>query len=196
MATAHPLPQPLPVLSRRLRLRRIEVADAAYVLALRSDPDRTQHLSAVAPDLAAQECWIRAYQAREAAGQEAYLIAMDPVGRALGTVRLYDYRGPSFCWGSWILQPEAPTWAGIETALSIYGLGFDCLGFTRSHFSVRRNNHKVIRFHQRFGARCVGEDADELHFEIRTEDVAQARQRYVRYLPPVAAASVVAVSSA
>lgn len=182
MADSHHLPKPLPALTRRLRLRPIQMADAAYVLALRADPDRTQHLSAVAPDLHAQQEWIRRYQVREAAGREAYLIAMDTQHQRLGTVRLYDYRGASFGWGSWILQADAPSWAGIETALSIYGLGFDYLGFARSHFSVRRANEKVIRFHQRFGARCISQDTEDLHFEITEADVEQARQRYARYL--------------
>lgn len=98
-------------------------------------------------------------------------------------MRLYDPQGDSFCWGSWILKDGAPSSAAIESALIVYAYAIDHLGFRCSHFDVRKGNESVWRFHERFGARRVGETDLDYFYEIGPDEISAATHRYRKYLP-------------
>lgn len=138
------------------------------------------HLSQVAPELSGQVAWLEDYVRKT---DQAYFIIESQVGRALGTVRLYDAQGDSFCWGSWILKEDAPKLAAIESALMVYAYAIDHLGFTKSHFEVRKGNEGVWRFHERFGATRVGETEQDYLYCIQPDKISTARQHYKKYLP-------------
>lgn len=165
---------------RRISLRGVTLADAEFILALRADATRNVHISATGGEAAIQRRWIAAYLARPA---EWYFIIEDEARSPLGTVRIYDVRDDSFCWGSWILSPQATAYAGIESALLIYEFAFGMLGFAASHFDVRRDNERVLAFHRRFGARDLRQDEKNFYFSYSREDYHQVRQRYTKYLP-------------
>lgn len=156
---------------KSIRIRLVEPKDAAFILSLRLDDRYNQFLSKVAGSLAAQEQWIRAYKDDEIAKRQFYFIIERLDGIPCGTVRLYDFREDSFCWGSWILNDKKTKYASIESAILVYKFGFDHLGFVKSHFDVMKGNEKVISFHKRFGAEVVGEDDDNFYFEITKENV-------------------------
>jgi RimJ/RimL family protein N-acetyltransferase len=167
------------------RLADATTQDAAYICRLRSDPDLNQHLNRSPADVEGQRRWLEAYKLREAAGREFYYVIVCD-GADCGVVRMYDLRldqtPTSFAWGSWIIPP--PRRAGLVTftALLIYEIGFDALGFQQAHFDVRRDNLGVVAFHLRAGARQVAEDADELHFVYSPEAYhrlrAESAERY------------------
>lgn len=165
---------------RSLVLRDATVADAAFVLRLRTDERKARHLSPVSGGLAQQRDWLQGY-----AGEvgQAYFIIADDRGNDLGTVRLYDAIGDSFCWGSWILTDQAPGFAAIESALVVYTYAVRELGFRRAHFQVQKGNERVRLFHLRFGAQCVAEDATQHHFTLSAEAIDAALLKYRRYLP-------------
>jgi RimJ/RimL family protein N-acetyltransferase len=167
---------------RNVVLRPVRPPDAAFIHGLRSDPARSAHVSPVSGGVRAQEEWIARYLEREAAGAEYYFV-IERGGAALGTVRLYDFRGDSFCWGSWMTVAGAPASVALESALLVYELAFYRLGFRRSHFDVRVRNERVVAFHVRFGARIVRSDARDHFFEFSREDYERARARYARLLP-------------
>jgi RimJ/RimL family protein N-acetyltransferase len=169
--------------AKTIDMRLAREGDAAFILRLRTDPALNQHLSPTSADEAAQRAWLRAYQEREAAGQEYYFIIQDKVGAPVGTVRLYDFRSgrESFCWGSWILLPTAPRKAAIESAVQVYEYAFGTLGFAGSHFDVRRDNAHVLAFHDRFGATRVGQDADNVYFTLSAQDYARLRPGYAPF---------------
>lgn len=162
--------------SKTVRLRLVEQDDAEFILSLRLDPKYNRFLSGVTNDLVAQKEWIVKYKEDERAGSQLYFIIerMDD-GVRCGTVRLYDFRDDSFCWGSWILNDKKTRSAALESTLMVYEIGFGELGFKRSHFDVRKNNEAVVKYHQRMGAQQVSEDADNHYFEISPEAVALAR---------------------
>jgi RimJ/RimL family protein N-acetyltransferase len=168
------------VTGRQLVLRNAEVADAEFILSLRTDPQKSRHLSQVSGALQDQIDWL----ARYALGSDqAYFIIEDRAGERLGTVRLYDAQGDSFCWGSWILKDGRPSGAAIESALMVYAYAIDQLGFRAAHFDVRVENEGVWSFHERFGAvRVRSTDLD--HFYTLGLDAIRASfQRYARFLP-------------
>lgn len=97
-------------------------------------------------------------------GAAYFIIEND--GEAIGTVRLYDAKGKSFCWESWIIKNGSPSHAAIESALMVYTFSTDSLEFTASHFDVRKDNEHVVRFHESFDAKRTGETREDYLFSI------------------------------
>ena len=165
----------------KLVLRDVEPGDAAFILSLRLDPKKNAYLSPVADDIARQAAWIEQYRR---GGDQAYFIICDRALTPLGTVRLYNARGDSFEWGSWIIVDGAAVDTAMESALIIYDYALGHLGFRASHFEVNRDNRNVWAFHERlFGARRVRESETSYHFELDHEAIVAAQRRYRRFLP-------------
>lgn len=167
------------VCGRTLQFRDVAVADAAFVLSLRTDPNLSRHLSPTVADVSAQIAWIQNYQKLT---DQAYFI-IEHLGEPVGTVRLYGERGDSFEWGSWIIKPGVPSHVSIESALMVYAYAMDWLGFRCSHFSVKPENVHVWQFHERFGAKRVKQSEDNFEYTIGLSDIEQSRKRYARFLP-------------
>lgn len=111
---------------KNLVLRNATVKDAVFILTLRIDAQKSWYLSKTSPELKAQIAWLDAYAVSD---DQAYFIIETQHGEPLGSVRLYDAQGESFCWGSWILKDGAPSSAAIESALIVYAYAIDHLGF-------------------------------------------------------------------
>jgi RimJ/RimL family protein N-acetyltransferase len=78
--------------SKTIHFLPVEVADAPFILGLRSDERYNRYLSAVEPDVAKQEQWLAEYKRREALGQEFYyIIRRNADMMPIGTVRIYDF---------------------------------------------------------------------------------------------------------
>lgn len=167
----------LPLTSKTIRMRFVEESDAEFILKLRLDERYNQFLSSVNPDVQAQKDWIRKYKADEAAKKQFYFIIERLDGTPCGTVRVYDLREDSFCWGSWILNEDKTRFAAVESAFLVYQFGFDELGFKKSHFDVRKGNNGVISFHKRMGAIQTGESELDYYFEITQEAVLTTKER-------------------
>lgn len=168
------------VRGKNIALREIQLSDAEFVVGLRTDQDRNKHLSPTPNDIDRQRNFINTYFESVT---DYYFIITDWNHRALGTIRIYDVRGDSFCWGSWILSKNAPKSAAIESALLIYDFGFFALHYTKSHFDVRKTNHRVVDFHKRFGAHIVRDDNLNFYFEYDRNTYLDTREKYSRYLP-------------
>jgi RimJ/RimL family protein N-acetyltransferase len=167
------------VVGKTLSFRNAGVEDAAFILSLRTDSEKSRYLSAVSADIAEQQTWLARYASLD---DQAYFI-IEYQGDTIGTVRLYDPQGASFCWGSWILNNNRPSHAAIESALMVYAYAVDCLGFQGSHFDVRRGNERVWQFHERFGARRVTETELDYLYNLEIEAIRVAQSRYRRFLP-------------
>lgn len=170
---------------RSIRMRLAEPGDARLIYDLRKDEERSRHLSAIGADVAAQRAWLDRYKERERAGEEFYFVICDAAGDAVGALRIYDYRGDSFSWGSWIIRAGTAPSVAMESALCVYEFAFGPLGFERCHFEVRKGNERVIAFHSRFGARVTGEDELALQFSFTKGDYSATRARYAKFLPNV-----------
>lgn len=157
--------------SKTVRLRLIEYSDAEFILSLRLDGKYNQFLSSVSSDINSQREWINRYKLDEAKGTQFYFVIERNDGTPCGTIRVYDLREESFCWGSWILNEDKTRYAALESAFLIYEFGFEDLGFSKSHFEVMKGNEKVISFHKKMGAVQTGEDKENYYFEISKESV-------------------------
>ncbi len=166
------------VVGKTLTFRNAGVQDAAFILSLRTDAKKSRYLSAVSGELAEQEGWLERYAT---ADDQAYFI-IEFQDEPIGTVRLYDPQGVSFCWGSWILKDGRPSHAAMESALMVYAYAVDYLGFKAAHFDVRKGNERVWQFHERFGARRTAETKLDYFYILDNEAIAASRERYRRFL--------------
>ncbi len=167
------------VVGRTLTFRDANVDDAAFILSLRTDENKSRYLSAVSADLSAQQAWLESYA--NSVGQAYFIIEWQYV--PIGTVRLYDAKQDSFCWGSWILKDGRPTHAAMESALMVYSYAIDDLAFQGAHFDVRRGNERVWKFHERLGARRVSETDLDYFYELDLQSIQSATETYARFLP-------------
>lgn len=167
------------VIGKTLTFRDAAEADAEFILSLRTDPVKARFLSMTSNDLGAQRAWLRRY----ASGSDQAYFIIEHAGAAIGTVRLYDPRETSFCWGSWILADGRPQQAAMESALMVYAYAVDHLGFRSAHFDVRKGNERVWQFHERFGACRVRETEQDYLYELSYEAICESRRKYQRFLP-------------
>jgi len=168
------------IVGKNLVFRDACADDAAFILSLRTDNQKSKFLSSTSPEMNKQIAWLEDYAHKS---DQAYFIIENRTGESLGCVRLYDPKGDSFCWGSWILKEGAPQSAAIESALIIYAFALDHLGFKQAHFDVRKGNESVWQFHERFGAVRLAETAQDYQYQIGQQAISTARQRYKKYLP-------------
>lgn len=161
-------------------LREILLDDAEFVLNLRTDAEKGNYLSPTLGGIEKQKEFISYYSESLT---DFYFLICDWSWRRLGTIRIYDIREDSFCWGSWILSKDAPKNAAIESALLIYDFAFFALHYSKSHFDVRKENKSVVNFHKHFGARIVLEDSLDYHFGYDITTYLNVRQKYSRFLP-------------
>lgn len=168
------------VRGKSIFLREVSVEDAAFVVELRTDPEKSKHISETSRDISKQEKFISSYKENVT---DFYFIICDWSWNTLGTVRIYDIREDSFCWGSWILAKNAPKNSAIESALLIYDFAFFSLHYSKAHFDVRKENTRVVDFHKRFGAAIIDEDAKNYFFHYDLETYMSTRQKYRRWLP-------------
>jgi len=164
---------------KNINFRLAETSDAEFIFNLRKE--KGQHLSKV-ESLEAQVEWFSEYKLRE--GLEEFYFIIERKGESIGTVRLYDFKDDSFSWGSWIIKDGVPLMTAIESALMVYDFAFEC-GFKKSHFCVRKENKKVIKFHQDFRASVVGETEKDFLFSFSKEDYQKTRNRFKSLVFPV-----------
>lgn len=168
------------IIGKSISLRDATVEDAEFIYALRADKTRNQFINSVNSDLGDQLNWLRSY---ENDNKQAYfLIEDDSSLEPFGTIRIYDQRGKSFCWGSWVLKDNTPSAYAIESALLVYCYAL-LMGFDGAHFDVRKRNRSVWKFHERFGAVKVSETSEDFYYTINYESILSGFSRYSKYLP-------------
>lgn len=165
-----------------LGLKFVESEDAEFILKLRMS--KGKFLSKTENDIEKQKIWIENYKKREKENVEFYFVIFDIIkNEKIGVVRLYNFIEKSFEWGSWIIKEGAPGYSALESALLIYEYAFFQKKFKQSHFEVRKENTKVISFHEKFGAKKVRETDLDSYYIYSVEDYLKFRDKYVeKYL--------------
>ena len=167
------------VMGKTLTFRDASVADATFILSLRSDEIKSRYLSAVSADLNVQQTWLEGYAKAE---NQAYFI-IEYQNEPIGTIRLYDAQEDSFCWGSWILKDGRPSQAAMESALMVYSYAVNDLGFQAEHFDVRKGNDRVWQFHERFGAQRISETELDYFYNLSNASIRKSLSTYTKFLP-------------
>ena len=170
------------IIGKNINLRTVEIHDAEFIFSMRQNDFKTKYLSKVTGTIDSQKEWIQNYIQREKDSKEFYFVLESKKDEKLGLVRMYDFQDTSFCWGSWLIKENAPKTTAIESVLQIYEFGFYKLGFSKSHFEVKKGNDKVIDFHKRFGAEIINENEEEYFFNFEKKDYILIKKKYKRYL--------------
>jgi len=151
---------------KNINFRIVEENDAEFILSLRTNLVLNKNISSVENDVVKQRNWITSRKN----SREWYFIIENKVNKPVGTIRIYDVIEDSFCWGSWIILPEERMRSSFESAILLYEYAFFTLGFSQSHFDVRKNNKSVINFHLKMGSVIVKEDHENFYFIFKKED--------------------------
>ncbi|MCR9581207.1 GNAT family N-acetyltransferase [Vibrio antiquarius] len=171
--------------AKTIGLRLVTLGDSEFIHNLRVDARYNQYLSPVNGGLAQQEEWLTKYKEKEKKQEEFYFIIYRlDTNLSIGTVRLYDFinKKMSFCWGSWILNDKKTRYAALESALLVYEFAFKKLGFQQSHFDVRKENNKVVEFHEKFGAQKIDEDDLDFFYIYTKSDYINYSKKFERFL--------------
>ena len=132
-----------------LRLRPVADADAAFIVALRSDPALNQYLHRGSASEAQQRGWLAAYYERP--GDYYFVVERLAGGTAEGLISLYDVdaRSQAAEWGRWILRTGSL--AAVESAWLIYRFGFEQLHLQAIYCRTVADNQRVVSFHDSCG---------------------------------------------
>lgn len=168
------------LIGHQLDLRNADASDAAFIVQLRTDPQKRRYISATSPEIAQQVAWLEHYAHKP---NDAYFVAEDKRGERLGTIRLYDPIEDSFCFGSWVMKAGAPASAAVEALLMVYHYALETLGFNRSYFAVRKANSSVWRFMENFGGVRTRETDIDYWYETQRAPVLASFARYAYLLP-------------
>jgi RimJ/RimL family protein N-acetyltransferase len=159
------------IIGKNIDLRDVELSDAWFILSLRLDTQLNQYISKVENNLTQQEEWIKQYKLLN---RDKYFIIQSKQSHPVGTIRAYDIKDDSFCWGSWIVKPEARMYASFESIVLLYQYMFFDLGFNYTKFDVRKQNEKALAFYLRFGATIIDEN-DQDFFMIYYKKAFEAK---------------------
>lgn len=170
--------KPKQLIGYRLIFENAAVDDAEFILSLRTDKTKGKFLSYTEYDLQKQIKWLECYSKDHS---QVYFIIKDLEFNKIGTVRLYDQQGNSFSWGSWIIKNGSPSYYSIESALMVYFFA-KSLGFTESHFDVRKKNVSVWKFHERFGALRYKQTEKDFFYKIGLNSINNSIDKYKRYV--------------
>ena len=171
--------KPNKIIGHKLIFENATINDAEFILSLRTDVIKSRFLSHTQNDLDKQKKWLELYSKDDS---QIYFVIKDLELNNVGTVRLYDQQGSSFCWGSWIIKDKSPSFYAIESALMVY-IFAKSLGFSESHFDVRKENLSVCKFHERFGAINQKETETDYFYKINLNAINASINKYSKYLP-------------
>lgn len=155
------------LIGKYVKLREVTVDDAEFILSLRCDEKKTRFLHKTEYNVEKQVEYIKRYFTIP---DEWYFIIENLTGERIGTYRIYDVQGDSFCIGSWLLVDGVSAAESFESDWLLRMYGFDVLGFKKIHFDVRKGNKKVIAYHKMVGARITGETDLDWLWEITREE--------------------------
>jgi RimJ/RimL family protein N-acetyltransferase len=131
------------------RLRPVRLDDAAFIVELRSDPERARYLHRGAADTASQEQWLRTYFKTST---DCYFIVENrSTGAAEGTAGIYNLNAArrDAEWGRWILRRGSL--AALESACLICRLAFETLRLDCIYCRTIVENASALAFHDSFG---------------------------------------------
>ena len=174
------------IIGKNIDLRPVEVRDAEFILALRLDNELNKYLSPVEDSIGQQRAWL-ANLITDA--KQYYFIVQNKDAIPIGTVRIYNILANNFCWGSWIIVPQARYYGSFESAFLLYQYAFIEKKFDFTCFDVRKQNVKTLNFHIRFGATRIGENEQDVFLKFTKEDFDKRQPEYLLVIDQIKSCS-------
>jgi RimJ/RimL family protein N-acetyltransferase len=177
-----------PIRGAAYGLRSPKDGDAAFTLALRSDPDASRHLHRIPGDVAAQQRWEAEAVARD--DDLPLIVFRTSTDAPAGTAGIYriDRGKGSAEWGRWVISRESL--AAVESVLLLVRVAFEQLSLQTLYARTLKRNARVVSFHDGAGMARAGEGRVEVDGadEIYVEHVVTAAEApaLLRRLEPIA----------
>ena len=175
-------------------LRPVEMGDAAFIVALRTDPKLTRFFPRVSPRVEDQEAWLERYFARP--GDYYFIITHAQTGDPEGAVGIYDHDPEARCaeWGRWIIRHGSL--AAAESALLVYRVAFELLELEFVYCRTVAANQRVVSFHTNCGLATHAYLPAHFCFDGNAHDAVEQRLTRARWreLEPQLARSAAAAA--
>lgn len=162
------------------RLRPVRLEDAAFIVELRSDPERGRYLHRGCTDTASQEDWLRGYF--KTPGDFYFVIENQTSGFREGTAGIYGLNPVrrDAEWGRWIVRRGSL--AALESACLVYRLGFETLGLDSLYCRTIAENTAALAFHDSFGVERLRRLPRYFERDGRHLDAIEGRLTRARWL--------------
>jgi len=167
-----------------IRLRPVEMEDAAFILWLRNLDYVKGKVGDTPTDVASEEAWLRAYFERDG---DCYFVAETLGGIPVGTNGIYDVLGTTAETGRFIIHTSVP--AAVPTSFLTFDLAYGEMGLSQLRGTAVASNRKVHSYLRRLGFRQAkveragrvigGHPIDMLHFVQDAKDWFEVRQRII-----------------
>lgn len=164
-----------------IEARLCEESDAEFILSIRTNAYYTRFIHPTENNLDKQIDWIRKYKKREAEGREYYFIySKDNVPFGMSRIyNIYEYYGTS---GSWLCKPNNDPKDSFATYLMMHDVMFGDIGLDLLVFDVRKENKKVWKMHESFGAMRIGESELDYYYSMFKDSYYNSRDKYLDLL--------------
>ena len=135
----------------RYSLRPVEIADAEFIVGIRTDPGLSRYINSTSPRVSDQVVWLNKYFDR--LGDWYFVIIDNRNGQREGLVGIYEFNRTLRVaeWGRWVLRPGSL--AAVESAALTYRTAFDRLKLEEIYCRTVADNKAVVSFHNSSGAR-------------------------------------------
>jgi len=165
-----------------VRLRPVQMKDAAFIVWLRNQDHVKGRVGDSASDIAGQNKWLETYFERR---NDFYFVLETLDGTPLGTNALYEISGQNAEWGRYIVRPEVR--AALSSAILIFDLAFEKLKIGEllaRCVSTNTKMHSIVKkcgFSQtetRLANQIIGgQPVDMIHFVLKAVDWPKFRER-------------------
>ena len=145
---------------RCVSLRSVTLDDAEFIVALRNKEINTSFINRTSTDVNKQIEWMES-EAQDASSH--YFMILNMSGLLIGTISLYNILKSHGEFGRWICNGSSLE--SLESALLIHQYAFDVLGLKTVYTRTLANNHKVVNFHRKFGAKVPSEACFEPEYD-------------------------------
>jgi len=167
-----------------VRLRPVEMEDAAFIVWLRNLDYVKGRVGDSAAEIAGQEKWLKSYFEKE----DDYYFIVETLNRIpLGTYGFYYVTETTVDVGRFIIRPGVL--AAVPATLLLDDLLYEQMGVTYVRVTTSASNHRLHSFYRKLGFRQVkveqagriigGQAIDMLHFIQIAEDRYRAREKVI-----------------
>ncbi len=148
----------------KYRLRPVQIEDAPFIVALRTNQANRQFIHHTDNDVRKQQDWIERYFERP--NDYYFIVENTQTGEPEGTVGIYDFSPETGVaeWGRWVISPGSS--AGIPSMILTFQLAFNEIGVSTLCSHTATENRRVISLLERFGMR----EAERFPNYIRVAD--------------------------
>ncbi len=160
-----------------ISVRLVEESDADFILSLRTDTYLTRFIHSTDNDLEKQIDWIKKYKEREEEGREYYFIYSKD-GDPMVLSRAYNIFEYYCTAGSWLCKPNNDPKASLATYLLMHDVIFQNIGLDLTIFDVRKDNKKVWKLHESFGAMRIGESDIDFYFSLFKDNYFEKKKDF------------------